>query len=75
VADSAPPELAKVLKGFFPSIQDNALLEAARLNKLAVRADGRISKEAAELAMQLHLAGGGMKSMIPWEEVFTNRYH
>ena len=75
VADSSAPELAKVLKGFFPSIQDNALLEAARLNKLAVRADGRISKEAAELAMQLHLAGGGMKSMIPWEEVFTNRYH
>jgi NitT/TauT family transport system substrate-binding protein len=75
VADSSPPELAKVLKGFFPSIQDDALLEAARLNKLAVRADGRISKEAAELAMQLHITGGGMKAMIPWDEVFTNKYH
>lgn len=75
IADSPPEELAKVLKGFFPSIQDKALLEAARLNRLAVRADGRISKEAAELAMQLHMAGGGMKAMIPWDEVFTNRYH
>ena len=75
VAEHSAEEIAKTLKVYFPSISPEALLEAARLNKLAVRADGKISKEAAELAMQLHMSGGGMKAMIPFEEMFTDKYH
>lgn len=74
IVKASDKDIVEVLKVSFKTISEPALAMTAAHQRAMTPPTGRITQAGVDTAMRMHIDGGGMTAMIPFDAMFTNKF-
>lgn len=75
VTETPPPQVAAAIQRFFPGIGADVLETTIGVVKHAVRPDGIITERSIEVAQEVAIESGLLKTKIPINQLINNSFH